>query len=84
MEPRKYGPFPYIPINRRPKITWPNGARVAVWVAPNFEAFALDEKMPVGKGKIPDVMYWSLRDYGARVGVFRVMDVCLSAAFAPR
>ncbi len=40
--------------------------------------------MPVGKGKIPDVMYWSLRDYGARVGVFRVMDVCLSAAFAPR
>lgn len=75
MEPQKYGPFPYIPINRRPKITWPNGARVAVWVSPNFEAFALDEKMPVGKGKIPDVMYWSLRDYGARVGVFRVMDV---------
>ena len=75
MEPRKYGPFPYIPVNRRPKITWPGGARVAVWVAPNFEAFALDEKMPVGKGKIPDVMYWSLRDYGARVGVFRVMDV---------
>jgi len=75
MEARKYGPFPYIPVNRRPKITWPGGARVAVWVSPNFEAFALDEKMPVGKGKIPDVMYWSLRDYGARVGVFRVMDV---------
>ena len=75
MEPRKYGPFPYTPINRRPKITWPGGARVAVWVAPNIEVFALDEKMPVGKGKIPDVMYWSLRDYGARVGVFRVMDV---------
>jgi peptidoglycan/xylan/chitin deacetylase (PgdA/CDA1 family) len=75
MEPRKYGPFPYIPVNRRPKITWPGGARVAVWVSPNLEAFALDEKMPVGKGKIPDVMYWSLRDYGARVGVFRVMDV---------
>ncbi len=31
--------------------------------------------MPVGKGKIPDVMYWSLRNYGARVGVFRVTDV---------
>ncbi len=75
MQPRKYGPFPSVPINRRPKITWPGGARVAVWVAPNIEVFALDEKMPVGKGKIPDVMYWSLRDYGARVGVFRVMDV---------
>ena len=69
MEPRKYGPFPYIPINRRPKITWPGGARVAVWVAPNFEAFALDEKMPVGKGKIPDVMYWSLRDQYIASGV---------------
>ena len=75
MQPRKYGPFPYVPINRRPKISWPGGARVAVWVAPNIEVFALDEKMPAGKGKIPDVMYWSLRDYGARVGVFRVMDV---------
>ncbi len=75
MQPRKYGPFPYIPINRRPKISWPGGARVAEWVAPNIEVFALDEKMPVGKGKIPDVMYWSLRDYGARVGIFRVMDV---------
>ncbi len=75
MQRRKYGPFPYVPINRRPKISWPGGARVAVWIAPNIEFFALDEKMPVGKGKIPDVMYWSLRDYGARVGVFRVMDV---------
>lgn len=75
MEERRYGPFRYIPINRRPKITWPNGARVAVWVIPNIEVFALNERMPVGKGHIPDVMYWSLRDYGARVGVFRVMDV---------
>ncbi len=75
MQPRKYGPFPYVPINRRPKISWPGGARVAVWVAPNIEVFALDEKMPAGKGKIPDVMVWSLRDYGARVGIFRVMDV---------
>ena len=57
MEPARYGPFPYTPINRRPKITWPGGARVAVWVGPNIEFFGLDEKMPVGKGKIPDVMY---------------------------
>ncbi len=75
MEPSKYGPFPYIPINRRPKINWPNGARVAVWVGPNIEAFALNEQMPAGRGKIPDVMNWSLRDYGARIGVYRIMDV---------
>ena len=39
MEPRNYGPFPYTPINRRPKLKWPNGARVAVWVIPNIEFF---------------------------------------------
>lgn len=75
MKPQKYGPFPYTPINRRPKLTWPNGAHVAVWVIPNIEVFALDEKMPSGGGDIPDVSQWSLRDYGARVGVFRLMEV---------
>jgi hypothetical protein len=39
MQPQRYGPFPYIPINRRPRITWPNGARVALWVIPNIETF---------------------------------------------
>ncbi len=46
MEPRKYGPFPYTPINRRPKLKWPNGARVAVWVIPNIEFFPLNEPVP--------------------------------------
>jgi len=58
MKPQKYGPFPYTPINRRPRITWPDGAQIAVWVIPNIEAFALDERMPVGQGKVPDVMNW--------------------------
>lgn len=79
MEPRKYGPFPYTPRNKRPKLNWPNGARVALWVIPNMEVFALDEKMPAGPGGsdglIPDVHTWSIRDYGARVGIFRIMEV---------
>ena len=28
MEPRDYGPFPYVPIKDRPKLEWPGGARV--------------------------------------------------------
>jgi allantoinase len=78
MDPRPYGPFPYTPINRRPKVTWPGGAHVAVWIIPNIEVFALDEKMPGGSGNIPDVSVWSTRDYGARVGVFRIMDTLSS------
>ena len=76
MEPRPYGPFPYTPINRRPKLKWPNGARVAVWVIPNIEVFPLDEPIPGARGPwVPEVSSWSVRDYGARVGVFRIMDV---------
>src|SRR5437867_13097896 len=37
MQPPRSGPFPYAPINRRPTITWPNGARLALWVIPNVE-----------------------------------------------
>jgi allantoinase len=74
MKPQKYGPFPYTPINRRPKLQWPNGARVAVWVIPNIESFALDEKI-IGDRKIPEVQHFAQRDYGARIGVFRIMDV---------
>ena len=82
MEPRPYGPFQYVPINRRPKITWPNGARLALWVAPNIEYFALDEPLPNDahqrpgeSARTPMVREWGQRDYGNRVGVFRIMEV---------
>ena len=75
MKPSAYGPFPYTPIRQRPKITWPDGARVALWVIPNIEFFALNEKIPGGTGRIPDVSAWAKRDYGNRIGVFRLMEV---------
>ena len=75
MEPQRYGPFPYTPINRRPKLTWPNGARVALWVIPNIETFPLNEPIPGGTGMAPDIINWAPRDYGARVGVYRIMEV---------
>ncbi len=79
MKPSAYGPFPYSPITRRPRLTWPNGARLAFWVIPNIEFFALDDMVPPGSGgsggKAPDVPTWSSRDYGNRVGVFRLMQV---------
>ena len=61
MKPRAYGPFPYSPIIRRPRLTWPNGAHVALWVIPNIEYFSLEERPGGygGGGKIPDVVMWS-------------------------
>lgn len=74
MDPRPYGPFDYMPINRRPKITWPGGARVALWVIPNIEFFALNEPMQ-GSKQVPNVPAWAKRDYGNRIGIFRMMEV---------
>ena len=75
MEPQRYGPFPYVPINRRPKLEWPGGARLALWVIPNIEVFPLDEPVPGGSGMAHDIINWAARDYGARVGIFRIMEV---------
>jgi peptidoglycan/xylan/chitin deacetylase (PgdA/CDA1 family) len=76
MQPSSYGPFPYSPIIDRPRLEWPHGAHVALWIIPNIEYFSLEER-PGGYGpggKIPDVVMWSERDYGNRVGVFRIME----------
>jgi len=76
MKPQRYGPFPYRPITKRPRIEWPGGARVALWIIPNIETFPLNEPIPGGMGaRVPDVQSWGARDYGARVGVYRIMEV---------
>jgi allantoinase len=81
VQPSEYGPYPYSPINRRKKWKWPNGARVALWVCPNLEFFPLTHPYtahPMQKAageKVPTLRAWGVRDYGNRVGVFRVMEV---------
>ena len=78
-----YGPFPFLPIIERKRFAWPDGARLALWVIPNIEFFHLNDPMPgiynerVAREhvKIPNVRNWSLRDYGNRVGVWRLMDM---------
>ena len=75
MKPKRYGPFSYKPINRRPQIRWPNDNHIALWVIPNIETFPLDEPVPGGTGLAPDVINWATRDYGARIGIFRIMEV---------
>ena len=36
---REPGLYDYSPLVDRPKITWPNDARIAFWVAPNIEYY---------------------------------------------
>ena len=52
MTPRRYGPLAYLPITRRPKLTWPGSARVALWVNPNIEFFGLDDVIVLRAGML--------------------------------
>ena len=64
--------FPYQAIVDRPPVKWPHGARVAVWVIPNVEHFHIE----IGSAApAPDIRNHSRRDYGNRVGVWRIMEV---------
>ena len=68
--------YDYSPIIRRKPIKWPNNARVALMIAPNIEFFHIDKVIPGAlSSKLPDVTGYALRDYGSRIGVFRMMDV---------
>jgi peptidoglycan/xylan/chitin deacetylase (PgdA/CDA1 family) len=79
MEPRDYGPFPYVPIHDRPQLQWPNGARLAVWIIPNIEFFPLSRGIAgspyTSEAPVPSVRAWAQRDYGNRVGIWRIMEV---------
>ena len=70
--------YDYSPMSDRPKITWPNGARVAFWVAPNIEYYELDPPANPGRKAWPkphpDVAGYSHRDYGNRAGFWRMME----------
>ena len=61
----------------RPKITWPGGARLAFWVAPNIEFYELNPPRNPYRTPWPtpppSVPGYSIRDYGNRVGHIRQM-----------
>jgi peptidoglycan/xylan/chitin deacetylase (PgdA/CDA1 family) len=66
-------------LPRRRKIEWSGGARVALWVIPALEWFPVDMKgkpfKPPGamQTAYPDLRHYTLRDYGNRVGIWRMM-----------
>lgn len=67
-------------LPRRKPVAWPGGARIALWVVPALEWFPLDMKgqpfKPPGamQTSYPDLRHYTLRDYGNRVGIFRILQ----------
>jgi peptidoglycan/xylan/chitin deacetylase (PgdA/CDA1 family) len=73
-----HGRFDYLPITRRPDYTWPNGARLAVYLGFNLEHFAFGEGMGAAIGPVspePDVLNYAWREYGNRVGAWRCLEL---------
>lgn len=64
----------------RAPVSWPQGKSLALWLNVSLEHFPLDAS---GEGfkapgnmtmPYPDLRHYTLRDYGNRVGIFRVLD----------
>lgn len=79
--------YDYVPINKRNPLKFPNGKRVALIVTFNLETWDLtkDYKTPYYAGGppiLPDLLpgdvadfpNYTWREYGQRVGVFRMFD----------
>ena len=74
---RNHGRYPYSAFAGRKPFRWPNGARVAVYFALGLEEYSMGEGLTenlVPGASQPDVLNTSWRDYGNRVGAWRVLE----------
>lgn len=72
----------YSPISERPRLSLPNGKRMAVWIIVNVEEWNPKETMPrtvltppAGGAPMPDIPNWAWHEYGNRVGFWRMLEV---------
>ncbi len=82
---RKYGMdhdfYDWSIMQNRPKFQWQQGKQVTVFINLNLEFFPLDQnkhpfQAPGGmKMPYPDLRHFTLRDYGNRVGIYRLLEV---------
>jgi peptidoglycan/xylan/chitin deacetylase (PgdA/CDA1 family) len=71
--------YEYSPIVRRPPFELPGGSRLALWFGVAIEHYPWGKPglslVPYTADLVPDPMNYGWRDYGPRVGAFRLMDI---------
>lgn len=71
--------YAHSPIIRRPQLQLPNGARVAFWIGLNIEHYEIDKPSTSifggTAGLVPDPLNYGWRDYGPRVGLWRMTEI---------
>ncbi len=73
-----HGRFDYHPWRGRPRYRWPGEATFAVYLGVNLEHFAFGEGLGAELapgGPHPDVLNHAWRDYGNRVGAWRLLEL---------
>ena len=66
-------------ITERKPFKWPGNNTLAVWFAPNVEVWQYDSAFGVGitpnpTNYVPDVFNYAWREYGMRIGLWRLAD----------
>jgi allantoinase len=84
--------YAYSPLPTRPRTAWPGDASLAAFVLLYVEHWELappagEHRDPRFVGEygsfFPDYRSWTQREYGARIGVFRVLDALDAAGIVP-
>jgi allantoinase len=77
--------YDFSPIVRRPGWRWAEERELAVYIAINLEHFAfgggLGAQLAPPPPTQPDVLNYSWRDYGNRVGAWRLLDLLADYSF---
>src|SRR3984893_11162224 len=66
-------------ITERKPFRWPGNNTMAVWFAPNVEVWQYDSAFGIGitpnpTNYVPDVFNYAWREYGMRIGLWRIAD----------
>lgn len=77
--------YPWSALHRRAPVAWPGGKALAVWICISLEWF------PIVPGDAPfrapghmqtaypDYRHYTARDYGSRLGIYRLLEACARA-----
>ena len=80
-----HGIYPWSAIKDRKPVTWPGSVKVAVWMCVSLEYFPLTPSDTPFRAPghmqtaYPDYRHYTARDYGTRIGFYRLLDAFAKA-----
>lgn len=77
--------YPWSSLFDRPPVAWPDGKQVATWIVVSLEWFPIQPSDTPFRAPghmvtpYPDYRHYTSRDYGTRVGLYRLLDAFAAA-----